>query len=206
MNGRNAADIVRARATAALRGSRIISSMSTTTAPLTVEEFFKLPDIEEQRIQLIHGEVVDMPSGGPAHETVKSNLIGVLYPWLTQYRAGKIFVESGYRLDERTELVPALSVLGSERLKRPIEERFRGAPDLAVEVVSSETATRLRTKIGLYLRYGSKAVWVVYPEQRLVEIHSATGAVAIFEQDQLLEERDALPGFSTPVAAILEGL
>jgi len=102
--------------------------------------------------------------------------------------------------------VPDLSVLGSERLKQRIEERFRGAPDLAVEVVSSETAARLKTKIELYLEHGSKAVWVVYPEARLVEIHSASGQVTKFKQDQILEDPDVLPGFSTPVGAIFEGL
>jgi Uma2 family endonuclease len=49
-------------------------------------------------------------------------------------------------------------------MQRGIADLLRGAPDLAVEVVSSETAARLRTKIGLYLKNGSKAVWVVFPE------------------------------------------
>src|ERR1039458_4933414 len=61
--------------------------MSTTTAPLTVEEFLRLPDIEDRRVELIDGEVVDMPSGGPAHETAKSNLNEILVAWLLQFAA-----------------------------------------------------------------------------------------------------------------------
>jgi hypothetical protein len=72
--------------------------------------------------------------------------------------------------------------------------------------MASETAARLRTKIRLYLKYGSKAVWVVYPEERMIEVHRAIGQVAIFEQGQILEDPDALPGFSTPAAAIFVGL
>ena len=72
--------------------------------------------------------------------------------------------------------------------------------------MSSETAARLRTKIGLYLKYGSKAVWVVYPDERLIEVHWAIDQVKILGQDQILEGHDALPGFSTPVSAIFEGL
>jgi Uma2 family endonuclease len=82
----------------------------------------------------------------------------------------------------------------------------RGAPDLAIEVVSSETAAGLRTKIDLYLRHGSKAVWAVYPEQRVIEIHSANGQIIKLEQDQVLEDHDALPGFSTSLSAIFKGL
>lgn len=65
-----------------------------------------------------------MPVGGPDHG------------------AGLVYAESAYRLDERLVQVPDLSVLYRERLKGNIDDQFRGAPDLAVEVVSSETAAR----------------------------------------------------------------
>jgi Uma2 family endonuclease len=180
--------------------------MSTTTAPMTADEFLTLPDFEEQRVELFDGEVVDMPSGGPAHETAKANLIEILVPWLVQHRAGKVFVESAYRLDDQTVQAPDLSVLGSERLKRDTNELLRGAPDLAIEVVSSETANRLQTKIRLYLKHGSKAVWAIFLEVRTIQIHHPNGHAETLEQDQILEDSDALPGFSTPVSAIFEGL
>jgi len=179
--------------------------MSTTTAPLTVDEFFNLPDIEEQRVELIDGEVVEMPSGGPAHEQVKANLIRILDRRLDRHGAGLVYVESAYRLDDRTVLVPDLSVLGSERLKRSIEERFCGAPDLAIEVASSETADRLHSKIGLYLKHGSKSVWSIFLGPRTVQINHPNDTATV-QHDQILEDPDVLPGFSTPVSAIFEGL
>jgi Uma2 family endonuclease len=136
--------------------------MSTIAAPMTADEFLKLLDTEEQRVELIDGEVVDMPSGGPNHEQVKANLNRILDRWLDRHGAGLVYVESAYRLDERIVQVPDLSVLGSERIKLSIDERFRGAPDLAVEVVSSETAERLQAKIRLYFKHGSKGVWSVF--------------------------------------------
>lgn len=180
--------------------------MSTTTAPLTADEFFNLPDIEEQRVELIDGEVVDMPSGGPVHERAKANLNRILDRWLDQQGVGLVYNESAYRLDDRIVQVPDLSVLGNERLKRKIEEQLRGAPDLAIEIVSSETAERLHTKIRLYFKYGSKGVWSVFPGSRIVQINHPNGRIDTLEQDQILEDPDALPGFSTPVGAIFEGL
>lgn len=180
--------------------------MGTTTALLTVDAFLKLPDIEEQRVELIQGEVVDMGSGGSIHETVKSNLIGIVRDWLKDHPIGTLFVETGYRIDNYNSLVPDLSVLSSDRVKRGLQDLLRGAPELAIEVVSSETAARLRTKVRLYLKHGSKAVWVVYPEERTLEIHGANRQIITLEQDQGLEGHDALPGFSIPVSAIFEGL
>ena len=180
--------------------------MSTTTAPLTVDEFFKLPDIEEQRVELIDGEVVDMGSGGPVHERVNANLNRILDRWLDRHEAGLVYVESAYRLDDQTVMLPDLSVLNGDRFSRRIEDQLRGAPDLAIEVVSSETAERLQTKIRMYFKHGSKGVWSVFPGSRTIQINHANGRIDTLEQDQLLEDPDALPGFSVPAAQVFEGL
>jgi len=185
--------------------SRIISVMSTTAAPITVEEFLKLPEVEGQKMELIHGEVVSMAYAGFVHERAKSNLIKILSAWLGQHRFGQIFAETTYSLGSEA-LAPDLSVLCNERLTPVTKDLPVGAPDLAIEVVSSETAARLRTKIRLYLTYGCKGVWVVYPEERIIEVHRTIDHVTILGQDQILEDPDALLGFSTPVGAIFEGL
>ncbi len=181
-------------------------AMGTTAALLTVDEFLKLPNLDERRVELVQGEVVEMAMGGPVHERVKSNLNEILVVWLSHNRIGKLFVETGYRIGDHDLLVPDLSLLSNDRLSRGIEDLLSSAPDLAIEIVSSETAARLRAKIDLYLKHGSKAVWAVYPEQRIIEVHSPNGQSRKLEQDQVLEDRDALPGFSTPVSAIFEGL
>lgn len=180
--------------------------MSTTTAPMTADEFLKLPDSEEQRLELIDGEVVEMPIGGPDHERAKANLNAILASWLHQHRAGLVFNESAYRLDDRIVQVPDLSVLNSERVRRGGKDLLRGAPDLAVEIISSETADRLQTKIRLYFKHGSKGVWSVFLGTRTVQINHSNGRIDTLEQDQILEDPDALPRFSTPVSAIFEGL
>ena len=173
---------------------------------MTVDEFLKLPEVEGEKMELIHGEAVSMAYAGFLHERVKSNLIKILSAWLGQNPFGQVFAETTYRMDGEEGLAPDLSVLRNKRLTPVTKDLPLGAPDLAIEVVSSETAARLRTKIRLYLKYGSKAVWVVYPEERMIEVHRAIDHVTILEQDQILEDHDALPGFSTPVAAIFEGL
>jgi Uma2 family endonuclease len=118
-----------------------------------------------------------------------------------------VFAETSFRVDEQDCLAPDVSVLSNERIPVPATSDLpRGVPDLAIEVVSSETAASLRTKINLCLNHGSKSVWAVFPEQRVIEIHSANGQITKLAQDRILEDHDALPGFSTPVSAIFKGL
>ena len=49
-------------------------------------------------------------------------------------------------------------------------------PDLAIEVVSeSNLAQDMLTKVHQYLDAGAKAVWVFYPNLKVVQIHDPQG-------------------------------
>jgi Uma2 family endonuclease len=180
--------------------------MGATTMLVTVREFLELPEPEGQRMELIGGEVVTMGQGGMPHEVTKANIIQVLAAWLSQNPVGKLFSESMFQLDEQNCLIPDVSVLRPGHTYPGGTGSIQGAPELAIEVVSSETAVHLENKIDLYLAHGSKSVWVVFPAQRIVRIFDASGQSRKFEPNQTLEDASALPGFRVPVAAIFEGL
>jgi Uma2 family endonuclease len=111
-----------------------------------------------------------------------------------------------FQLDERNCLIPDVSVLRPGHIPPGSTGSIQGAPEIAIEVVSSETAVHLENKIDLYLAHGSKSVWVVFPAQRIVRIFDASGQARKFEQNQTLEDPSVLPGFRVPVSAIFEGL
>jgi Uma2 family endonuclease len=97
--------------------------------------------------------------------------------------------------------VPEVSLVKLDRCSE--EERiFRGAPELAIEVVSpSDTTKRLKAKVDTYLRGGSSTVSVVFPDSRSVTIYS--GSNRELQGDQTVED-PVIPGFSTPVSAFFE--
>lgn len=178
--------------------------MATTTTLVTVQEFMELPEPEGQLIELIGGEVVSMPRAGIPHEVVKKTLIKILVLWLANNSTAELFVETAYELGEQNCLIPDLSVLFPGRILPGNTGIIQGAPELAIEVVSSESAERLEQKIELYLAHGSKSVWVVYPSQRIVRVFDTAGQSRKFDPSQTLEE-SLLPGFSVQVSAIFEG-
>jgi len=179
--------------------------MGATTTLVTVREFLELPEPEGQRMELIGGEVVTMGQGGMPHEVTKSNIIHVLAEWLLQSPIGRLFSETMFQLDEQNCLIPDVSVLRPGHTYPGGTSSIQGAPEVAIEVVSSETAVHLEKKIDLYLAHGSKSVWVVFPVQRIVRIFDANGQSRKFDQNQTLEDV-ALPSFHVPVTAIFEGL
>ncbi|MBZ5609317.1 MAG: Uma2 family endonuclease [Acidobacteriia bacterium] len=180
--------------------------MGTTTTLVTVQEFLALPEIEGQRMELIGGEVVTMGRGGAGHEWVKANLILLLAAWVKDNPALKLLSEATFLLDDHNSPIPDVSLLSRSRKPSDMSGWFKGAPDVAIEVVSSEKAAHLEAKIELYLRHGGKSVWVVYPVHQVVWIYDSSGKARKFERDQTLEDPTVLPGFNIPVSAIFEGI
>jgi Uma2 family endonuclease len=180
--------------------------MGATTTLVTVPEFLAMPEPEGERLELIGGEIVSMSFGHIPHEVVKKNITKILVLWLAQNSPADLFAESMYHVDEHNALMPDLSVLFPGRIDSSSKGWIKGAPEIAIEVVSSETAARLEDKIELYVAHGSKSVWVVYPKKRVVWIFDARGGAKKFERDQLLTDPAVLPGFSILTSAIFEGV
>ncbi|MBI3697587.1 MAG: Uma2 family endonuclease [Acidobacteria bacterium] len=180
--------------------------MSAITAPLTVEQFLKLPEKETFRCELVNGEIVAMGNAWSLHELVKSNINQLLVLFAAPIGIGRVFSETMYQLRPSEARIPDVSFLLAHRVKpEDPHQLYQGAPDLAIEVVSSETASELEQKVNRYLETGSRTVWVVYPESRTVWIHRATGSQHL-KEDQGLEEPDLLPGFRVAVSQIFEGI
>jgi len=118
---------------------------------------------------------------------------------------GDIYSETAFSLSESRVCTPDVAFLSNEAAaKGDPEHIYRGAPDLAIEVVSeSESAQELREKIQNYLDAGSKAVWAFYPKLRVIAVYGQSG-VREFRGDQVLEAPEILPGFQAKVNQFFE--
>jgi Uma2 family endonuclease len=179
--------------------------MGVTTALLTVEQYAQLPEEETMRTELVEGEIVPMGDAKKVHELVKSNAIELLMQYIFQNRIGRLFSESMYKLGKREGRIPDVSFLLHETLGRQNGEFLEGAPDLAFEVVSSESAAFMERKVNLFLAKGCRAVWIAYPIERTFWIHRAAGSIHLRE-GQFVEEPDLLPGFRVAVERFFDGI
>lgn len=180
--------------------------MSTTTAPITVAQFMEMDFPEGQKAELIGGELITMGRAGYPHETVKGSLMEILAAWTHEHRRLATRSETPYQVDSQNCLVPDVSIIVRSRSAPGTQGFIQGAPEIAIEIVSSEAAARLEEKIELYLQHGSQAVWVVYPERRTVMVHDANGTARRLTEKDTLETSALLAGFGTPIAAIFEGI
>jgi len=181
--------------------------MSVTTALLTVEQFAQLPQEEPLRYELVEGEIVCLGSAGFPHERAKANAIQILVGYLFEHPIGMVFSETMYKLGEREGRIPDVSLLLNERIPpKGTQGHPEGAPDLAFEVVSSESAAFMERKINLYLATGCRLVCVAYPLERTLWTYHANGEYRRLREGQYLEMSDPLPGFRVLVDRFFDGL
>jgi Uma2 family endonuclease len=182
--------------------------MAATTL-LTSDQFLALPEEFDQhgnriKDELIGGKVVKMPQPSYLHDRIKNRISRLLGRYLDANPSVRLdsLVETGAQVSEYDTFVPDVAVvrLGEQPLSVRI---YRGAPELAIEVVSpTDTAKHLERKVDAYLQGGAKSVWIVFPEARTVMVHTCE-SVRKLKPDQLITD-PLLPGFSSPVAAFFE--
>ena len=177
----------------------------STTAQMTVEQFEQLPDVDGVRYELRDGELIKTANAKYRHERTKYRIQRALFAYILQHPIGEVHAEMSFVLSETRVCVPDVSFLNNESAATGDPDHiFRGAPDLAIEVVSeSESALELREKIQDYLHAGSKAVWAFYPKVRLIAIYDKSGVREVTE-GQMLEAPEILPGFQAPANRFFE--
>lgn len=145
----------------------------------TVDDYHRMAEAgilhEDDRVELIDGEVVQMTPIGGRHMHAVNTLTRLMVQALTDaVPYAEVSVQNPVRLGERDEPEPDLAAL------RPREgERAREVPTASdvlflIEVADSTAAYDRRTKLPLYARAGVPEVWIVDLQAQIVERH--TGA------------------------------
>ncbi len=125
------------------------------------------------RYQLVEGELLQMPAPNRFHQEISANLFGIIWSYLRQHPIGIIYASPfDVYLDDRNVFQPDLLYVSDERAAMVlVPEGVRGAPDLAVEILSPSTAAfDRRLKLGIYARNGTGELWLVDPERHVVEV------------------------------------
>lgn len=88
-----------------------------------------------------------------------------------------------------------------------LEGFLKGAPDLAVEILSpSNTVKEMKDKALEYFESGSKLVWIVKPYDRSVVVLRPDGSERVLSVTDSLDGEDVIPGFSLVVGELFEGV
>ena len=172
---------------------------------MTLEQYMALPADERFIDEVSRGQLVREPRPGFEHGFLVARLCTLFARYLERQPIAQIIAEAGFVLASTPLAIrgPDVAIVRNERLHDERVAGFlRGAPDIAIEVVSpSNRPGELLTKVAEFLEAGTQAVWVVYPRTRTVIVHDAGGDVSFYDADSVVIAA-ILPGFELAVREI----
>ena len=143
----------------------------------TVDDYHRMVESgilnEDSRVELIEGEIVDMPPIGPWHMSA----VDILNERFVQALAGRAItrVQSSVRLGQRLEPQPDLALL---RHRPDFYRQSDAGPEdvlLLVEVADTTLSYDRDVKLQLYARYGISEVWLVDLNGHLIIVGRTPG-------------------------------
>ena len=148
-----------------------------------------------------------MNAAGFEHGRIVSRINARLQFFVENERLGVTTgAETGFYVEQNPDTVraPDGGFVRRDRLPpEPVRGYFRGAPDLAVEVISPEDrASDVLAKVHLWLDSGCRAVWTVDRKTQTITIHNDKHHSITLEADETVDGGEVLPGFLLPAADV----
>ena len=181
--------------------------MVTTTRKLTYEDYAKTPD--DERYELLDGELVFMPSPKEIHQRILIKLGMLIYTFVMEKLLGSVYVAPfDVVLSDTNTVQPDILFISNERSHIITEPNVQGAPDLAVEIISPSDPNRDRVrKRGIYERHGVAEYWLVDPYAGSVTVltlrDGSYRTEGIYGKGDTLTS-PTLPGFALDVSDLFQ--
>ncbi|MBI4634928.1 MAG: Uma2 family endonuclease [Candidatus Rokubacteria bacterium] len=150
-------------------------AISLVRRAFTVEEYYRMAEAgilhEDDRVELLEGEIVEMAPIGDRHAQCVDRLTNTL----AVRAAGRaiVRVQGPVRLSMRSEPQPDIALL---RFRPDFYPRHPGPADVLLLIEVAETSLETdRAKVPLYARAGIAEVWLVDLAGEAVEVFREPG-------------------------------
>lgn len=169
---------------------------------MTLEEFLVLPPMEE-RCELLDGVVIVAAFPIPDHQILATALAAILWQQIVEPGLGIVMHEAGLALWAQSALGPDLTVIRAERASIIGTTTVDGAPDIVVEVLSSDRRADRVRKRELYQAAGIPEYWILDGDADSLTA-LALGDDGTYQERAVLTSADTLntplfPAFSLPL-------
>jgi Uma2 family endonuclease len=171
-----------------------------TKTRLTLEEFLAMPEIDEQRLELIDGEVYERMAPRWGHGFIA----GEFYAILREYGAASVEPRAVIPGSGNLEGSAPIPDVAFYRTGWPAADEWMTLPpDIAIEVLSpGQRLPDIRSKIEAYLAFGIREIWIVDPRSRTVEVFAGTARVRFSDKETLTTP--VVPGLRISLAEFFE--
>jgi Uma2 family endonuclease len=142
-------------------------------SPATVQEHLSTPE-GAPYFQFINGEAIYCPTPPLLHQQLLQNVILAMDVFVSPHDLGEMILSPvDLYFNDKELFMPDISFVSHERKHIMTAERLIGAPDLVAEILSPSTGYYdLTHKKFVYEQEGVREYWLVYPDERRIEIYT----------------------------------
>jgi len=165
---------------------------------------------EGKRYELDEGVLVEMSPTGDIHGIVAMWIGHLIVSFVVANNLGYVTAaETGFILSTNPDIIRAPDVAFIAKAHQmPLTGRYYTiAPDFVVEVVSpGDTANQIRRKVNQFLAAGTRLIWVVYPDERFIDVYRPGYDIRTVKIEDTLDGGDVLPGLTLPMREVFKPL
>lgn len=181
-----------------------------STSPMTARQFVQWSaqaDRVERRFELEQGEIVETPPPGELHGVVCWLIARIIGNYLFERGTGYLCTnDTGLLVSENPDTVRApdlMLFLARKSLDGMGSGFVEAVPELVVEVFSpSDRIGKLNSRVKQYHDRGIPLVWVVFPEDRTVNVYRPGEFPKVLDETERLDGNGVLPDFGCDVAEL----
>lgn len=176
----------------------------------TDEEFMALPD-NGDRYERVNGQIKILKRAGMDHGYLAALIGSYLGKCSFDRKLGVICNSStAFKMESGNLRSPDVSFVSKDRLKglkKLPKGFFKGAPDLAVEIISpGNTFNEIHQKIVEYFESSSRLVWVINPDEETVLVYRGTTLDRLLKKTDFLDGEEVIEGFRLAIAELFTDL
>ena len=188
---------------------RMVTVMAVRPEPyrFTVDEYHRMAEVgllgEDERVELIGGEIVAMAPIGSRHAACVARLTRLLSRAVSD---AIVWVQNPVRLDDNTEVQPDVALLGPKHDFYVSEHPTTADVLLIIEVAETTVTYDRSVKLSLYAAAGVPEVWLIDLGADVVETYrSPTGES--YSDVETIQAEGQLTSLAFPAASFgLESL
>jgi Uma2 family endonuclease len=176
------------------------------------EQLMSLPDIAG-RYELVKGRLIVMTPAGGEHGGINAELSSALTMFVRPRKLGWVLSpDTGFRMANDDVRSPDISFVSRARLKANGLDRLprgflRGAPDLAVEILSpKDSYLSTRRRFDVFFANGCRLGWIIRPKRKAVVVLRPDVPDTTLNVGDELDGGDVVPGFKYRIADLFADL
>jgi len=180
--------------------------VQTSSKPLMLEEFLKLPETEPAS-EYIDGQIIQKPMPQGEHSIIQGELITAINAITKPQKVARAFPELRCTFAGRS-IVPDVAIFLWERIPRNenggVANVFSLTPDWIIEILSPEQSqTKVTAKILHCLNHGIQLGWLIDPGERAVFAYFPKQQPELFDEPQ---QQLPVPAYANEIQLTVEGL